>query len=68
MDGLEVARAIRERERGSGDHIPIIATTAHAMKGDEERCLEAGMDRYVSKPISAGQWFQAIEQVMCCPR
>ena len=65
IDGLEVARAIRERERASGHHIPIIATTAHAMKGDEERCLEAGMDGYVSKPINAGQLFQTIEQVMC---
>lgn len=65
MDGLEVARVIRARERTTGDHMPIIATTAHAMKGDEEQCLEAGMDAYVSKPISAFQLFTKIEQVVC---
>ncbi len=51
MDGLEATRLIRERERLKGGHIPIVATTAHAMKGDRERCLEAGMDGYVAKPI-----------------
>ncbi len=51
MDGLEATRLIRERERLKGGHIPIVAMTAHAMKGDRERCLEAGMDGYVAKPI-----------------
>lgn len=51
MDGFESTRRIREWERASGSHIPIIAMTAHAMAGDRERCLEAGMDDYVSKPI-----------------
>jgi two-component system, sensor histidine kinase and response regulator len=51
MDGLEASRAIREREKRTGGHIPIVAMTAHVMKGDEERCLAAGMDAYVSKPI-----------------
>lgn len=51
MDGLQATRAIRDWERPSGQRIPIIAMTAHAMKGDRERCLSMGMDAYVSKPI-----------------
>ncbi len=51
MDGFEATTAIREREGESGNHIPIIAMTAHAMKGDRERCINAGMDEYVAKPI-----------------
>jgi signal transduction histidine kinase/CheY-like chemotaxis protein len=51
MDGLSATRAIREREKSSGAHLPIFAMTAHAMKGDRERCLEARMDGYVTKPI-----------------
>jgi PAS domain S-box-containing protein len=61
MDGLETARAIRETEKASNSHIPIIAMTAHAVKGDRERCLEAGMDDYVSKPIDSDKLFEAIE-------
>jgi two-component system, sensor histidine kinase and response regulator len=53
MDGLTTARKIRERERGTRMHLPIIAMTAHAMKGDRERSMEAGMDGYVSKPINS---------------
>jgi CheY-like chemotaxis protein len=52
MDGLQVTARIREREIATGAHIPIIAVTAHAMKGDRERCLEAGMDAYITKPIN----------------
>jgi CheY-like chemotaxis protein len=53
MDGLSAAAKIRESERSTLFHVPIIAMTAHAMKGDRERCIAAGMDGYVSKPISA---------------
>jgi signal transduction histidine kinase/CheY-like chemotaxis protein/ligand-binding sensor domain-containing protein len=67
MDGFEAAAAIRSRERGTGSHIPIIAMTAHAMKGDRERCLAAGMDAYVSKPIQARELFAAIETLPLIP-
>jgi signal transduction histidine kinase/CheY-like chemotaxis protein len=61
MDGLEATRAIRETEKASGVHVPIIALTAHAMKGDEDKCLAAGMDGYLSKPIPAADLLRAIE-------
>lgn len=64
MNGFEATQAIRERERGTGRHVPIVAMTAHAMKGDRERCLETGMDAYVSKPIRAVELFAAIDEVM----
>lgn len=63
MDGLEATRAIREREKQSYLHIPIIALTAHAMKGDRERCLEAGMDDYISKPINYSELMEAIKRI-----
>jgi CheY-like chemotaxis protein len=53
MDGLTATTKIREAEKHTGVHLPIIAMTAHAMKGDREHCLEAGVDGYVSKPVSA---------------
>jgi len=61
MDGLQVTAAIRQREKGLGLHVPIVAMTAHAMKGDKERCLAAGMDAYLSKPIRTKQLFEVIE-------
>jgi CheY-like chemotaxis protein len=60
MDGLEATAHIREKEKGTGRHLPVIALTAHAMKGDRERCLEAGMDGHVSKPIQTQELFEAI--------
>jgi signal transduction histidine kinase len=67
MDGFEATHAIREDEQKTGRHIPIIAMTAHAMQGDRERCLEAGMDDYVSKPVQKGELFRAIQAVMAAP-
>jgi len=61
MDGFEATAAIREKERSTGLHLPIIAMTAHAMKGDQERCLSAGMDSYVSKPIQPEVLFKVVE-------
>jgi PAS domain S-box-containing protein len=55
MDGLETTQAIRSNERDSGEHVPIIALTAHALKGDHERCLAAGMDAYLAKPIKSSE-------------
>jgi PAS domain S-box-containing protein len=60
MDGFEATAAIRGREEETGRHIPIVAMTAHAMKGDRQRCLDAGMDAYVAKPIRAQQVFETI--------
>jgi CheY-like chemotaxis protein len=62
MDGFEAARAIRASEAESGKHLPIVAMTAHAMKGDRERCLDAGMDNYVAKPVQAAALLAAINE------
>jgi len=63
MDGFEATKLIREKEKTTGVHLPIIAMTAHAMKGDRERCLAAGMDQYISKPIQREELFAAIERL-----
>ena len=63
MSGLEAARAIREREKQVGGHVPILAVTAHAMSGDREQCFEAGMDDYVSKPIDAAELREKIDSL-----
>lgn len=60
MSGLEAAAVIRSREHGTVRHVPIVAMTANAMKGDKERGLEAGMDGYVSKPVQAGDMLEMI--------
>jgi two-component system, sensor histidine kinase and response regulator len=64
IDGLQTTRLIRSQEQGTDYHVPIVAMTAHAMKGDKERCLDAGMDGYVSKPINAENLFDVIEKLM----
>jgi PAS domain S-box-containing protein len=63
MDGFEATAAIRLKEVTTGGHLPIIAMTAHAMKGDRERCLEGGMDAYVAKPLQARELFEVVEGV-----
>jgi len=62
MDGLEVTAVIRDRERGTGRHTRIVAMTAHAMNGDRERCIAAGMDGYLSKPIDRSMLYVVVEQ------
>jgi CheY-like chemotaxis protein/HPt (histidine-containing phosphotransfer) domain-containing protein len=63
MNGFEATARIREKEKLAGGHIPIIALTARAMKGDKEECLQAGMDGYVSKPLKLDELLSAIEKV-----
>ncbi len=62
MDGLEATRIIRKKEEETGEHVPIIAMTANAMKGDREKCIDAGMDDYVSKPIKPDEFFSVVEK------
>jgi CheY-like chemotaxis protein len=64
MGGFEATARIRAGEKQTGQHLPIIAMTAHAMKGDRERCLAAGMDGYVSKPIQSADLFRAIDEAL----
>lgn len=67
MDGIKATRLIREKEAEHGGHIPIVAMTAHAMKGDREECLAAGMDDYMSKPFKPKELYSIIEKVAFRP-
>ena len=62
MDGYDATRKIRKNEVGSQMHTPIIAMTAHAMKGDKEKCLAAGMDHYITKPIDPTELYKLLAE------
>jgi PAS domain S-box-containing protein len=64
MDGFQATRLIRDKEKETGFHLPIIAMTAHAMKGDREKCLAMGMDDYIAKPLNVKQLSETIARVM----
>ncbi|MBF0476089.1 MAG: PAS domain S-box protein [Deltaproteobacteria bacterium] len=64
MDGFQATRLIRQKEEASGKHIPIIAMTAYAMKGDRERCLNSGMDDYITKPVSAEKLYVIVNRLV----
>ncbi len=64
LDGFQVIEALRRREQTAGGHLPVIALTAHSMKGDRERCLQAGMDDYLSKPFRAAELVAVIDRVL----
>ncbi len=67
LDGLDATRIIRQKEESTGAHIPIVALTAHALKGDREKCLEVGMDRYISKPVRRHELYRAIKTFFVSP-
>jgi two-component system sensor histidine kinase/response regulator len=67
MGGLEATQAIREREKSTGGHVPIIAMTAHAMQGDRQKCLDAGMDGYLSKPLDPRSFLRTVEESVAEP-
>jgi two-component system, sensor histidine kinase and response regulator len=64
MDGFEATAAIREREKLTGEHIPIVAMTANALVGDRDKCIASGMDGYISKPIRTSELFATIEKIL----
>jgi CheY-like chemotaxis protein len=67
LGGLEATAIIRDKEKETGAHIPIVALTAHALKGDRERCLEAGMDAYLSKPVQPEKLRKIVEDMVSTP-
>jgi CheY-like chemotaxis protein len=67
MDGFEATRIVREFEKSTGGHIAIVAMTAHAMKGDRERCIEAGMDDYIAKPVQSRELAKALQRALSRP-
>jgi two-component system sensor histidine kinase/response regulator len=68
MDGMEATRALREKESKSGTHLTVIGVTAHAMAGDRERCLQAGMDGYLSKPIGPKELDELLDRLLAARR
>ena len=68
MDGMEATRALRERESKTGTHLTVVGVTAHAMAGDRERCLQAGMDAYLSKPIRPAELDELLDRLMAARR
>jgi two-component system, sensor histidine kinase and response regulator len=64
MDGFAATAAIRQQEQSTGSHLPIVAMTAHALKGDQQRCLAAGMDAYISKPIRQAELYATIDGML----
>jgi PAS domain S-box-containing protein len=67
MGGLEATQAIRAKEKGTGVHLPIVAMTAHAMQGDRQKCLDAGMDGYLSKPLDPKSFLRTVEESVTAP-
>jgi len=68
MDGLDATAAIREGEKATGAHVPIVAMTAYAMKGDRDKCLRSGMDDYVSKPIRPNKFYKVVRQALAAKK
>jgi len=64
VDGFTATKMIRDHEKQTGVHIPIIAVTAFAIQGDREKCLEAGMDEYFSKPVDLSKLIEMIEKIL----
>jgi CheY-like chemotaxis protein len=63
MGGFEATQLIRDHERRCGRHTPIVALTAHALQGDREKCLNAGMDHYLTKPVDRAQLFKVLDEI-----
>lgn len=68
MNGLEATRKIRQLESTTGNHVPIIAMTANAMKGDRDICIAAGMDAYITKPINVTELLETIRELNIQPK